>query len=153
MNPFTGIEHVSAEGTSGRQYFEAGKYIVEIESVFLHEKRLGGGKLFIVETTVRESDNETIEVGEQRNWVQSLALPSALPRIKAFIGAAMGYCPRRQLRELNEKITSVICNEAVNEENPLRGRQLSLECIAKKTQAGKDFTQAIWGIKNIGDAI
>ena len=148
MSIFTGIEHVSAEGTSNRAYFEEGKYIVEIDSVFLYEKRLGGGNLFIVETTVKESDNPNIKPGGQRNWVQSLTIPTALPRIKAFIGAANGYCPRKQHKELNQNITSDVCNEAVGDGNPLSGTVMSLECIKKTTLSGKDFTQAIWGILN-----
>src|ERR1700730_9936128 len=99
MSVFAGIENVSAEGTSNRLYFDEGNHIVEIDSVFLLEKRLGGGKLFIVETTVKESDNPNLKPGEQRNWVLSLALPLALPRIKSFIGAAIGLCPKRQLNE------------------------------------------------------
>ena len=95
MYVFEGIEHVSAEGTASRNYFESGKYVVEINKVYLHEKRLGG-KLFIVETTIIESNNSNISPGEQRNWVQRVDNEFALPRIKAFIGAAMGFCPRRQ---------------------------------------------------------
>lgn len=141
MSVFEGIEHVSAEGTSNRQYFETGRYAVTIDSVFLHEKRLGGGKLFIVETTVNESDNPNIKPGDQRNWVQSFALPSSLPRIKAFIGAAMGISPR----DINAKITKDICYDVVSHKNPLHGYKLSLKCAAKKTQTGKDFTQITWG--------
>jgi hypothetical protein len=148
MSVFEGIEHVSAEGTSNRQYFEPGRYLVTIESVFLHEKRLGGGKIFIVETTINESDNPNIKPGEQRNWVQSLSIPSALPRIKAFIGAAFGMCPKTQLKIINEKVTKEICSNAISAQNPLRGVRLSLQCTAKKTQAGKDFTQASWRVIN-----
>jgi len=145
MNVFDGIEHICAEGASNRQYFEPGNFLVKIESVFLHEKRLGGGKLFIVETTIKESDNPNIKTGEQRNWVQSLALPSALPRIKAFIGAAMGFCPKRQHKEINTKVTSEACNNAVSLENPLKGKNIKLQCISKKTKSGKDFNQVYWG--------
>lgn len=146
MSIFDGIEHVAAEGTSNRQYFEPGKYSVTIDSVFLYERRLGGGKLFVVETTVDESDNPSIKVGEQRNWVQSFALPSALPRIKSFIGAAMGFCPQRQLKEINSRITANICNESVGIDNPLSGHRLKLTCIGKTTRTGKDFVQHVWGI-------
>jgi hypothetical protein len=146
MSVFKGIEHVSAEGMSNRQYFEEGNYIVEIDSVFLHEKRLNGGKLFIVETTVIESDNSNIKSGEQRNWVQSLALPSALPRIKSFIGAAIGLCPRRQLNEINSKVDAAFCDQAVSQENPLSGRKLALSCANKISRNGKNFTQVMWRV-------
>jgi len=149
MGVFDGIEHVAAEGTtSSRQYFEPGLYKVTIDSVFLYERRLGGGKLFIVETTVNESDNANTKPGEQRNWVQSFALPSALPRIKSFIGAASGLCPKRDLKELNNKVTVEVCNQAIGPENPLRGRQLRLRCIAKTSSKGKEFVQHNWEVLN-----
>jgi hypothetical protein len=142
MGVFDGIEHVAAEGTSSsRQYFEAGNYQVTINSVFLYERRLGGGKLFIVETTVNESDNPNIKPGELRNWVQSFALPSALPRIKAFIGTALGFSSQM----INTQITAELCNRVVNQENPLQGKRLTLNCSAKTTKNGKPFTSHIWG--------
>jgi hypothetical protein len=148
MGIFDGIEHVSAEGTSSlRKYFEPGNYMVTIDRVFLHERSMGRGKLFIVETTVNESDNPNIKAGEQRNWVQSFALPSALPRIKTFIGTAMGLCPQKQLKEINAQIGTVICEEAVGSQNPLGGKKLKLSCTSKITRAGKDFVQHTWGIK------
>ena len=148
MNDFEGIEHVCAEGTSDRSYFEPGHYIVEIEKVILHKKRSGGGKLFIVETAVKESNNPKIQIGEQRNWVQSLSSEYALPRIKSFIGAAMGFCSSKQAGELNAKISSTVCLHVVSEENPLKGKIVALRCIAKKTREGKDFTQAQWGVQH-----
>lgn len=145
MSVFSGIEHVSAEGTSSsRQYFEPGNYLVTIDSVFLHERRLGGGKLFIVETTINESDNPNIKAGEQRNWVQSFALPSALPRIKSFIGAALGLCPKRQLKNINEQVTAAACNQVISTENPLQGKQISLSCLSKITSKGKEFIMHNW---------
>jgi hypothetical protein len=145
MSIFDGIEHVAAEGASSlRQYFEAGNYVVTIDSVFLYERRLGGGKLFIVETTVNESDNPNIKPGEQRNWVQSFSIPSALPRIKSFIGAAKGLCPSRQLHEINKQITLQVCEEAVSVANPLRSKRLKLLCINKISRLGKEFTHVQW---------
>jgi hypothetical protein len=145
MSIFDGIERVDAEGAFSRRYFEQGNYVVTIQSVYLFEKRLGGGKLFIVETTIDESDNPNIKVGEQRNWVQSFALPSALPRIKTFIGAAIGICPQRQLKQINEKVTKEICEGVVSVNNPLHGKKVKLLCTSKTTQKGKDFVQHAWG--------
>jgi hypothetical protein len=144
MSIFDGIERVDAEGASSRQYFEQGNYIVTIQSVYLFEKRLGGGKLFIVETIVDESDNPNIKVGEQRNWVQSFALPSALARIKTFIGAAYGLCPSRQLQEINRQVTMQTCEDVVGPKNPLCGKRLRLTCTSKISRTGKEFTTAQW---------
>jgi len=146
MGVFDGIEHVAAEGTSSRQYFAPGQYTVTIDKVFLHEKRLGGGKLFIVETTVVESDNAHIKPGDKRNWVQSFTLPSALPRIKSFIGAAKGLCPSRQLQEINQQITSQVCENTVSAANPLGGKQLRLLCTNKISRLGRDFTHVQWRV-------
>jgi hypothetical protein len=142
MGIFDGIEHVAAEGTPSRRYFEPGNYLVTINSAFLYERRLGGGKLFIVETTVNESDNPHIGPDESCNWVQS----SALPRIKAFIGACMRLCPKTQIKEINTKVTSAVCNQAVSSDNPLRGKKLRLTCVSKPTRAGKEFVQHVWGL-------
>ena len=146
MSIFDGIEHVAAEGTSNRQYFEPVKYTVTIDAVFLYERRLGGGKLFIVETTVDESDNANIKSGEQRNWVQSFGLPSALPRIKSFIGAAIGLCPQRQLKEINQRVDKAVCDSSVGPSNPLQGHKLRLTCTSKITQKGKEFIQHSWSV-------
>lgn len=143
MSVFEGIEHVSAEGTSNRQYFEEGQYLVTVESVYIHEKRFGGGKLFIVETTVDESNNPNIKPGEQRNWVQLVSLYS-LPRIKAFIGSALGLT---NAREINARIDKDVCHDVVEaKKNPLKGKQLALDCVNKKTEAGKEFTKATWRV-------
>jgi hypothetical protein len=148
MGVFDGIENVAAEGTSLREYFRPGSYVVTIDSVFLHEKRLGGGKIFIVETTVDESDNPQVKPGDKRNWAQSFALPSALARIKSFIGAAIGLCPKRQIKEINTRVTQEVCDKSVGETNPLRGKKLHLTCTAKTTRAGKEFIQHVWGAMN-----
>lgn len=144
MNIFEGIEHVLAEGIANRQYFEPGNYVVTIDTVFIFEKRLGGGKLFIVETVVTESDNPNINPGDKKNWVQSLSLPSALPRIKTFLGASMGLCTKSQLKEINSSVTTDVCNEAISPKNPLKGKILKLECIDKISRNGKKFTQHLW---------
>ena len=146
MSVFSGIEHVSAEGTSSaRQYFEEGNYVVEINSVFLHEKRLGGGKLFIVETTIKESNNPRIKPGEQRNWAQSMANSYALPRIKSFIAAAVGLCPKTQSDVIDDKVDAAFCNTVIGPQNPLKGRRTALTCINKVTRSGKNFTHLLWG--------
>ena len=136
MGIFDGIENVAAEGTSSRQYYEPRNYLVNIYKVFLHEKRLGGLKLFIAETTVVESDNPTIKSGDKRNWVQSLALPSALYRIKSFIGSAL---------QTHSPIDAAYCELVVGPQNPLAGTKVRLTCINKPTQTGKQFTQHMWG--------
>jgi hypothetical protein len=146
VSDFDGIEQVRAEGTASHLYFEPGNYLVEIEKVLLHKKRIGGGKLFIVETIIRGSDNSLIKPGEKRNWVQSLNNEYALPRIKAFIGAAIGLCPHKKTHELNSTVTKELCHRVISEDNPLAKKLVTIKCILKKTRSGKDFIQAQWSI-------
>jgi hypothetical protein len=141
MGIFDGIEDVAAEGTSNRAYFEEGSYLVSIDRVFIHERRLGAGKLFVAETTVEKSSNQNIKTGERRNWVQTFALPYALPRIKAFIGAAIGLPPK----EINSQLTTSFCDSVVSLNNPLKGKQLKLTCTEKTTSKGKQFVHHVWG--------
>lgn len=143
-SPFAQVQNHSALNESRRQYFLPGKYRVRIDNVLLHKKRLGGF-LFVVESTCLESSNPEVAVGEQRNWAQSMELDAAIPRIKCFLGAAHGLCPKRDLDKLNAFVTQELCDEAVSPENPLKGKELTLECFNKASQrTGKDFLVHLW---------
>ncbi len=141
---FPGVDSIKPASESNRSYFLPGKYKVRLENVLIHKKRLGG-KLFIVETEVLESSHPDIQVGETRNWVQPMDVDPALPRIKTFMGAAHGFCPKRNLDALCEFVTKEVCEKAVSAENPLKGKELRLECHNKKSlKSGKDFTVHLW---------
>jgi hypothetical protein len=141
---FSEIETTKAVSEAERSYFLPGKYRVQIDVVHTH-KKLVGGHLFLVETTVLESNNPEIEKGEQRNWAQPFDMVAAMPRIKCFVGAAHGYCPKRNLDGINKFVTKEICDKAVSPENPLKGVVIDLECYNKKSQrTGKDFTIHMW---------
>lgn len=141
---FSGVDNVKPTAESYRGYFLPGKYKVRLENVLIHSKRLGG-KLFIVETEVLESNNPEILAGETRNWVQPMDVDAAMPRIKTFMGAAHGFCPKRNLDALSKFVTKEVCEQAVSNENPLKGKELKLECHNKKSiKTGKDFTVHLW---------
>lgn len=141
---FSEIENTKAVSESPKNYFLPGKYKVQIDVVHIHKKLLGG-HLFLVETVVLESDNPEIEKGERRNWAQPFEMVAAMPRIKCFVGAAHGYCPKRNLDGLNKFVTKAICDHAVSPENPLAGVVMNLECHNKKSmRTGKDFTVHMW---------
>lgn len=153
MSMFAGIENTKAAVEGVSQYFEEGKYRVQIDNTFIHRKRLGG-HLFIVETTVLESSNPEVLPGETRNWVQSFEFESAMARIKTFIGAAKGFCPRRQLTEINREITQSVCDDVVSGSNPLKGVALDLECVTKRSKkTDKDFNVHMWFPAVAGDTL
>lgn len=144
VSMFSDIENTKAVAEAEKSYFLPGKYRVRIDGVLVH-KKLISGHLFIVETTVLESDNPDIQRGEQRNWAQPFEMVAAMPRIKCFVGAAHGFCPRRNLDALNQFVTQDVCDRAVSPDNPLRGVVMDLECHNKKSvRTGKDFTIHMW---------
>jgi hypothetical protein len=141
---FSGVDSVKPAAESTRSYFLPGKYKVRLENVLIYKRRLGG-KLFIVETEVLESSHPDIQPGETRNWVQPMEVDAAMPRIKTFMGAAHGFCPKRNLDALSKFVTKEVCDAAVSPENPLKGKELKLECHNKKSiKTGKDFTVHLW---------
>ncbi|MEI6807024.1 MAG: hypothetical protein WCK49_11085 [Myxococcaceae bacterium] len=141
---FSAVDNVNPTSESNRSYFLPGKYKVRLENVLIHKKRLGGN-LFVVETTCLESDNPEILPGETRNWVQPMDTDAAMPRIKTFMGAAHGFCPKRNLDALSKFVTKEVCEKAVSDENPLKNKELKLECHNKKSmKTGKDFTVHLW---------
>lgn len=147
---FAGIERTHASQENVGNYFAPGNYRVRIENVFLHKKRLGG-HLFIVETTVLGSDSEDVKVGGQYNWTQPLELDSAMSRIKLFLGAAQGLCPRAEADRINSEITETFCEAAISGKNPLKNVVLDLTCFNKSSlKTGKNFTLHLWNpIKDV----
>lgn len=140
----TTVDTTQAAQDSQKQYFLPGRYCVKLENILLHKKRLGG-HVFIVETRVLESDNAEIKPGEQRNWVQPLEADAAISRIKCFMGVTQGLDPRRQIDEINKKITGNLCEDVVSGKIPTKNIELSLECFNKRsTKTGKDFTIHAW---------
>lgn len=143
-NIFSGIELVKVNSESQKQYFLPGKFSVRIENVFLHKKRLGG-HVFVVETTVLESNNPEIQTGEARNWVQPMEMDAAMPRVKCFIGAAKGYDPKRNLDDINKIVTQTLCESVVSGEITFKGVILDLECFNRRSnKTGKSFTIHLW---------
>ena len=141
---FATVENIPATPDSHRLYFLPREYKVRIDQVLVHPKRLGG-HLFVVETTCLESNNPEILPGNRRNWAQSMDMEAAIPRIKCFLGAAHGFCPKRRVDQINEFITQEVCDLAVSIKNPLQGTVLNLECYNKKSlRTGKDFTIHSW---------
>ena len=141
---FMDIENTPAMQESAGNYFLPSRFRVRIENVFIYKKRLGG-HLFVVETIVLGSDNQEVKIGEQYNWVQPVEMDAAMSRVKLFIGAAKGLCPKRQLAKINEVVTSELCDRVVSTENILKGVEIDLDCFNKRSmKTGKDFTIHMW---------
>ena len=148
MSIFSNINQTEAYSEEQRQYFLPGHYRVQINHVYTKPKRLGG-HLFIAETTVLGSDCADIKIGEKRNWVQSMELPGAMPRVKVFVGAAKGYSSKFDADRINAEVTEALCEEVVSKNNPLNGTELNLECYQKRSEkTGRDFTIHMWNPVN-----
>jgi hypothetical protein len=156
MGIYDGIEGVAPAGKGG-QYFQPGKFKVEILAVKQVKSQAGGQIYFIVETKVLESDNPGIPPKAERSQVIDVHKKMGLPNIKAFVAAASGFDPS-QADTVTEEVEvywskmigehlsfSKICELIVSDANPLAGIVMRLECVNVKTKEKKeDFTKHMW---------
>ena len=143
MGLFDGIGNASM--SAGGVYFLVGLYRVEIERVLTKRSRKGAD-LFIVETTILESNNSDRPEGISCSWIVNRSNDAALGNIKKFLAATQGLDPADPDNEdqINEEVTADVVEFAVSDENPLEGIVLDLEATNIKTRAGGDFTLHTW---------
>lgn len=155
MGLFSSVEQ--ADVTGGGVYFLPGEYVVEIDKVKTVRSQRNNKDYWIVETTILESDNEERPADSHASQVVDISNIMGPVNIKAFVAAASGIDP--QDPEVNEKLVAtweelteqelsieqiceLICDE---DENPLQGLKLHLECRNIKTRStGNDFTKHFW---------
>ncbi len=85
--------------------------------------------------------------GDKVGWYQGLIDPSvALPSIKSFMIAALGYDYKTQKKEVDEKIAPELeglLTEAINN-GSLNKEKIHVTTFQKKTKKGTDFTVHEW---------
>jgi len=153
MGIFKGID--KAEVTGGSQYFLPGKYKVKVDVVKLVQSRKSLADLFVVETTVIESNNIERPSGSRASQVIKMGEVMSLPNIKKFLGAAVGVdATSASANDGIEKAFSDAtgrrmsiedCAEyVVSAENPMGEIELRLECVEIETKRGTPFTKHNW---------
>lgn len=155
MGIFSKVQESKVSG--GGVYFLPGVYRVEIENVKAIQSRRNNKDYFIIECRILESSNEDRPAGTSASQAIDITNVMGPVNIKAFIAAASGITPtaddvNEQLIAFWEEATDVelsieeICELVCDEdENPLQGLEMDLECVLEKTRnTGSDFTKHYW---------
>src|SRR5690606_28374806 len=136
------------------RYLKDGKYKLKLLKMFTYETRNKGAAL-IVDFEVMDSDNDEIAVGSKRNWWQGLSDKDiAFPAVKEFMISLFNVNlsdPEEEkqfseeLPEVLEKATDEKWKDKPDDEHPLHGMTIAVECYTKQTVKKKvDFTVHDW---------
>lgn len=131
----------STPNEGGVYWLAEGRYLVEIDTVKVHEGR-NGKDFFIVAGKNVESDHPERKCGSKCSWVSDLNKDATPGNIKMFLGAALGIRDGDLTGDEWEKLF----DKAVEEDNPFCGLMVKLEANTIQTKAGNDFTKHIWTV-------
>ena len=145
-NPFKGIG--SAPPSLGGAYILPGLHKLEVKECKLVNSQQKQTLVFVVSTTVIESDNDAMKLGSERSWVVLFSWPSHLSNIRQFIEAATGF----DFEKLSDEEAAELSAGVVDESNPLKGQILHCNAFNLKTRADKDFTKCVWEAAEEEDA-
>ena len=158
MGAFDAMDKPGTDSRPG--YLGPGKYLLTITSVRSkpseNPKAARGTNIVIAEFVVAESTNPEIRIGETRSWVSTITPDAkgdrAAADVKCLLFAVLGVDPSNKqavadfegvLAGKGTKV-SALFGEMTGEANPLAGQRLRVECTAKKTGTGGDFTVHNW---------
>lgn len=168
MGRFAGLANVRTNNSG--IYFLEGNYTVELGTIkFLKGEEIqSGNDTFVVETTVRESDNPARGPGSRPSWAVGLKkaiLETCLGDIKAFVAAVMEIenpdehhaevgaddhveaaklgCSPQDAADMRfwEESTEALYSS----EQPAKGLLIKLNCTNRPKRDGSPFTKHIWG--------
>lgn len=139
MGKFSGVGGAKVGG--GGVYFLQGKYTVEVIKCMLMNSRKRE-ELFIVECKIIKSSEPKRPVDMKCSWVVKMSQDAALGNIKGFIAAAMEVDPDSD--QISDSEWEDNCEAAVDDDNPLAGTIVDLECSDITTRAGDPFTLHRW---------
>lgn len=135
-------------------YLKPGNYKLRLLKMFTITTRKKKDAL-IVDFEVLESDNPDIKEGGTRNWFQDLSDEDiAFPAIKDMMLRLFGFEDgddgieefEDQLDDLMEVCADDKWKNEEDEEHPLHGKTIAVECFMKETRSGKDFTVHNWSV-------
>jgi len=144
----------SAQVFGRGQYLKEGNYKLRLLKMFTIKTRKKKNAL-IVDFEVLESDNPAIKEGGTRNWFQDLSDEDiAFPEIKKFMLKLFGFQDNDDgVEEFEDKLEDLleVCaddkwKDEDDEDHPLHGRTIDVECWMKETRGGKDFTVHDWKV-------
>lgn len=124
-----------------------GTFDLRIERVIAKQTFNKGPALIVEFSILNAYGHPDHRAGDKVGWFQKLIDPSvALPSIKAFLVAALGYDYKKNKAEVEEKIApqlEAILAEAITK-GALVGTTVHVTTFQRKTKAGTDFTVHEW---------
>ena len=129
----------STPNEGGVYWLAEGKYLVEIDTVKVHEGRKKRD-FFIVSGKNIESDHEDRKNGSKCSWVSDLDNDATPGNVKLFLCGVYGI----DISDLDDDGWEKLADRIIEEDNPLRGVLIKLNATNIKTRAGNDFTKHIW---------
>ena len=147
-----------------KPWFEPGHYMVRIVKVKAFDDR-NGHPLVVIEAECLESDNESIRVGSVYSQVMKMDQDMGPINLKRFLIASQGGDPGKKENSDFEYFIENVCEMDPKElaeqddikdwedfaddmfdeeEEPLVGTEMPLDCIATKKKDGDPFTKYAW---------
>lgn len=140
MSIFEEMAKAKVQGR-GVRITEEGDFVVRIDLIKMSSSNQGLGLLWVTEFTIIEG-TENNPPGSERSWVQ---MPEHRPQtdpgnIKGFLAALEGLDDATKA-----EFSGAAFERAVGEEQPYRGKLVSLSTQVVKTRQDYDFTIHMWG--------
>lgn len=146
------IANAQAGGNKSGQYFEPGRYLVELRELKIIST-VSSGEAFIAEFDVVESDNPGIATGDRRSWYASLTKPAAVIDVKEFLLLIVDAKLPGQATAHN--FDPAIVHWAVGADQPCKGMRFALNVWAKqqKRDPSKTFNRHEWRVAKDGESL
>jgi len=141
MGIFGGIGEVKSNEQRGI-YLKEGSYDLVVERCRLTESKVGNKTFFIVESTVKSSNNDAVTPGTRASWVVRLGgdFPQmSLADIKTFAVAATGA----DEHEVDETFMEALIAGAGD---LVQGRQVHCNVEEVTTKKGGIFSKHYWSL-------
>lgn len=166
MGRFAGLANVRTNNSG--IFYLAGNYLARLGTIKYLDDTRSGNDAFVVETTVVESDTAARAPGCRPSWVVTIKkayLETCLGDIKAFAAAVLEIdnpdtylAPIDTVDQITATQLGCTPQDAANNrfweesiealcsaEQPAKGMLIRLNCTARQTQSGNEFTKHVWG--------
>ena len=135
MGMFAGIEEVKVQKSS--RYITPGNYRCAIAAVKYGRTNQDDKPYFVVELTVKDSDNEEFKPGDTIAWMTMLHKYKRyfFEEVKGFVAVATD--------STSEEVTEAVVEYCAGEEQPLVDQELFVRAWTETNQnSGKSFTRS-----------
>ncbi len=104
------------------------------------------GQAFVAEMVVHETNLPAeAPVGYRPSWTANFKHANTAGNILCFLGSACGIDPKTQEQQMRQSITPQMCDFAVSEQQPMRGRFVRVTTEQITTKSDRDFMKHFFG--------